>query len=419
MAEPLNVAIARAGSYDADVVRDALLSALRHLGADAGNPLGSIVRPGDTVFIKPNWVSHEYRKSAGRDEDVYSTITHPSVIRAVADLAARALAGRGRLIVGDNPSIDADFAKLRELAALDDLQGRYDVPCQILDLRPLRCADLKDYGIRDRMTPQPGDPRGSVLVDLGARSMLHAVNPRRFRGVFTDRSETVARHTGSKQEYEFSASLFNADVYISIPKLKTHHKVGTTLNLKGLVGTVHNKNLLVHWRTGFPAVGGDEYPSFAAWARGQFASVKKRGAWRGNDTIWRMVVDLYHAFGSRPRRTLSVVDGIRGGEGDGPFCPVSRDGRVLVVGEDLLAVDCVASRLMGFDIDEIPYLRHLVQAGPWTLDDIDVRAPWRPPIEGFFRSPDPYLRFAPPTNWQNLIEWQRRERRAYEPCLAN
>lgn len=36
--------------------------------------------------------------------------------------------------------------------------------------------------------------------------------------------------------------MYDADVYISIPKLKTHQKVGVTLNLKGLVGSISNKN---------------------------------------------------------------------------------------------------------------------------------------------------------------------------------
>jgi len=413
------VSIARADSYAPEVVREALRTALAGLGAPPSNPLGNVVRPGDTVFIKPNWVAHEYRKSAGRDEDVYSTITHPAVIREVADMVAAALQGSGRLIIGDNPSIDADFGKLRALAGLDDLEHRYDVPCQIRDLRPLRCADLKDYGVKARMQPQAGDPDGHVVVDLGRRSLLQAVDPRRFRGVFTDRTETVARHTGTRQEYEFSASLFNADVYISIPKLKTHHKVGTTLNLKGLVGSIHNKNLLVHWRTGWPAVGGDEYPSFAAWAKSHFTRVKQRGAWQGNDTIWRMVVDLYNAFNTRPRRTLSIVDGIRGGQGDGPFCPVSKDGRALVVGGDLLAVDCVASRLMGFDVAQIHYLQHLLHERRWNLDDIRVVGPAGMSGTGFFSSPDPYLGFAPPTHWPNLTAWQRAVQAASETCVAS
>ena len=54
--------------------------------------------------------------------------------------------------------------------------------------------------------------------------------------------------------------MLNADVFISVPKLKAHHKVGATLNVKGLVGTVQSKNELPHWRIGFPSVGGDEFP---------------------------------------------------------------------------------------------------------------------------------------------------------------
>jgi uncharacterized protein (DUF362 family) len=367
------------------------------------NPLSSLIKPGDTVFIKPNWVAHEYRKSCARQDDVYSTITHPAVIRGVADYVALALDGKGRIIIGDNPSIDADFEKLKALAQLDDLGSRYEVPCELVDLRPLRCADLKHYGIKEKMISQPGDPQGFVKVNLGRKSLLNGVNPRLFRGVFTDRSETVARHTGPNQEYEFSASLFNADVYISIPKLKTHHKVGTTLNLKGLVGATHNKNLLVHWRNGWPGIGGDEYPSFMEWVKSRFARVQKRGAWHGNDTIWRMVVDLYNGMKSRNRRTLSVVDGIVGGEGDGPFCPVAKASKTLVVGEGLLEVDCVASRLMGFDLALIPYLNYLIAAEHLKLEAMEVVGQ---ASDNFFNPSTPQLGFEPPTAWPHLAAWK-------------
>ena len=113
------------------------------------------------------------------------------------------------------------------------------------------------------MYNQNGDPKGVSVVNLGKESLLYGLNPSLFRGVFSDdRAETVNAHKGENQLYGISNSIFKADVFISIPKLKSHHKVGTTLNLKGLVGTMGIKNYLVHWRMGFPFIGGDEYPNF-------------------------------------------------------------------------------------------------------------------------------------------------------------
>ena len=152
------------------------------------------------------------------------------------------------------------------------------------------------------MISQPGDPFGTVEVNLGKDSLLYGIDPTRFRGVFDERDETVTSHTGETQLYTFARSLYDADVYISIPKMKTHQKVGATLNLKGLVGTISNKNQLVHWQVGYPEIHGDEYPTKEAWEAGQTAKVTHRGAWPGNDTIWRMVVDLYKSMLRKRRK---------------------------------------------------------------------------------------------------------------------
>ena len=398
-----SVAITRASGYELDEVRAALGRLFALLGYPAGNPFAGLIKPGDTVFIKPNWVAHRYRASCKVQDDVYSTITHPHVIRAVAELVARALDGRGAIKIGDNPSIDADFDALLALAQLQDLESSLGVPCSLLDLRPLRCVDLQDYGIKERMTPQPGDPLGSVRFDLGRKSYLQGVNPRLFRGVFDDRSDTIAAHSGDTHAYELSRSIVNADVLISIPKLKTHHKVGTTLNIKGLVGTVADKNGLVHWREGFPGIGGDAYPSLLAYLRGLRARVKKRGAWHGNDTIWRMTADLYNLLQEHgPKRRFSIVDGIHGGEGNGPFCPRTKHSQTLIAGSDFLAVDCVATRLMGFDCSQVPYLQRLLREHGRGLRAIELLREQHAAAVSFWDNTQRHLDFVPPDGWPKL-----------------
>src|SRR5262249_35477441 len=57
------------------------------------NPLKSIVRPGDHVLIKPNWVKQGHHL----DDSWEQIITHASVIRAVIDYVRLALNGRGRI----------------------------------------------------------------------------------------------------------------------------------------------------------------------------------------------------------------------------------------------------------------------------------------------------------------------------------
>ncbi len=57
-------------------------------GSASWNPLGEIIRPGDHVLIKPNFVRH-YNKAGG----IEPLITHGSVIRAMLDYAVHGIEG--------------------------------------------------------------------------------------------------------------------------------------------------------------------------------------------------------------------------------------------------------------------------------------------------------------------------------------
>lgn len=395
------VAIAQADSYRPNKINRALNEIFHSLGMNPDNPFEGLVKPGQRVFIKPNWVASRWRKSCDHIDDLYCVITHPNVIEAVADRVALALQGKGEIIIADNPSIDADFEELMEFTGIRRLEGKYDVPCHIYDLRPLVCKDLKDYGKKNKMAHQPGDPNGEFEVNLGRESLLHDVDSTLFRGVFDEREETVAAHTGDTQLYTISGSLYTADTYISIPKLKTHQKVGATLNLKGQVGAMTRKNQLVHWRVGSPETGGDEYPDRESWERAQHAKVTHRGAHPGNDTIWRMVVDLYKSLMTKERRYFTVIDGIMAGEGQGPFCPTSKHANVLLGGHDLLTADIAAVRYMGLDPLKIKYLEYFIKT--WNIDLCQL------PVylfgerrEDFFYAPTRYADFEVPFAWRGI-----------------
>lgn len=394
------VGIEHADNYRLETVKTALIKCFSDIGFPKENFLGRIVHPGDRVFIKPNWVASRWRESCPHKDTLYSVITHPNVVEAVVDYVAEALRGQGEIIIGDNPSIDADFRELMEFTQIERLKDKYDCKVSILDLRPLVCDNLANYGKRNKMVPQAGDPAGIVEVNLGKESMFYGVDPTRFRGVFDERDETVASHTGDTQLYTFARSLYDADVYISIPKMKTHQKVGATLNLKGLVGAISNKNQLVHWQVGYPEIRGDEYPSKAAWEAAQAAKVTHRGAWPGNDTIWRMVVDLYNALRKRERRYLSVVDGIVAGEGQGPFCPTSKNANTIIVGENLLSTDIATARYMGFNPTSIRYMSHFLNS-EISLGNISVMINGRPKKD-FFSCNNHYKDFLVMPQWEIL-----------------
>ncbi len=402
------VAIEHVDNYRLDAVKATLRKCFDDLELPQINPLGRLIKPGDKVFIKPNWVASRWRESCPHRDTLYCVITHPHVIEAVADYVAEALQGEGQIMIGDNPSIDADFSELMKFTEMERIKEKYDVPVSIIDLRPLVCDDLKNYGKKHLMVEQPGDPSGKIEVNLGKDSLLYGIDPTRFRGVFDEREETIASHTGENQLYTFARSLYDADVYISIPKLKTHQKVGATLNLKGLVGTISNKNQLVHWQVGYPEIHGDEYPSKEAYETGQQAKVKHRGAWPGNDTIWRMVADLYQGMKRKNRRYFTVVDGILAGEGQGPFCPTSKYANTIIAGEDLLATDCVAARYMGLNPEKMKYLQYFLQQeyDGVTLETIHVYENGNP-IHHYFLNQTNYSDFYVVDQWKEIKYLQR------------
>jgi uncharacterized protein (DUF362 family) len=374
------------------------LDAARH-GTPAWNPLGTLIRPGETVLLKPNLV----RQSHQFNDDWEYVITHGSVIRAVADYAFLALQGHGRIIIADAPQTDSRLDLIAErlgFAELTEFYRRHGVDVEVVDLR--NEFWIESDGIYVERIPLDGDPVGKPLVKLGHRSMFAAVSGRTYYGAYYDTRETNAHHSGGRHEYQFSGTALAADVVINLPKLKTHKKCGVTLSLKNLVGLNTNKNLLPHHSLGTPSQGGDQFSDeslihrlentlvgtakrlllsdsgavkllarklkgTAYRAFGETHEVVRSGNWWGNDTIWRMVIDLNKILrfanpdGSlredRPKRYLSVVDGIIGGEGNGPMAPDPRPVGLLAAGFNPAAVDWVCARLMGFDPDRIRHIR--------------------------------------------------------------
>src|SRR5207253_1539932 len=120
----------------------------------------------------------------------------------------------------------------------------------------------------------------------------------------------------------YSATVAEADVLISMPKLKTHHWAGVTLSLKNLFGTL-------------PGI-------CYGWPKNELH-------WRG---ISNSIIDI--ALTNTPQ--LAVVDGIVGMEGDGPLNGVAKQMGVLVMGNDLVAVDATCCRLMKLAPEKLAYL---------------------------------------------------------------
>ncbi|MGY4706495.1 DUF362 domain-containing protein [Candidatus Bipolaricaulota sp. J31] len=101
------------------------------------------------------------------------------------------------------------------------------------------------------------------------------------------------------------------------------------------------------------------------------------------------------------RPHLGVIDGFVGMEGDGPTAGEEVPHRVALAGTDPLAVDAVATYLMGFDPGEVGYLVHAQALGLGTadLEDIEVHLRGAERLEDLVRKYRPHRTYPEQRHW--------------------
>lgn len=375
------------------VVRRALESA--GVAPTECGAFGSIVPEGATVLLKPNWVLHFNKGGHGMD----CMITHPSLIEAV--LSELKDARPGRIILGDAPIQRTVFEEVAPPELFDrwmEASGR--VPLEVRDFRSTVCHP----GTLSLRTSKNEERLGhGILFDVGYDSLLEelAGGGSRFRNTSYDHGSLEETHSSGKHQYLVCPEVIESDVVIGLPKLKSHRKAGITGALKNLVGINQDKDFLPHHRSGGSADGGDCYEGrnrikkaaelfvdhanrridsvfYAPWHLGSLAlmAVNKvihgetqiEGGWYGNDTVWRMVLDLNRIIlygtkdgrlAERPQRTLySLTDAVVVGEGLGPLAPSPRLLNMVTFASSSAAADLIHALLMGFDWKKIPLVAH-------------------------------------------------------------
>jgi len=400
---------------------DALLDdAVGRLGAmlgwatDGGGAFGRLVQRGDRVLVKPNWVLHRNVGSGGFEP----LVTHGRVLRSI--IRALQVTGAGRITIGDAPVQGCDFEALIHASDL----GEWLKHAQRQDERVHGPVDF-----RRTVSSTAGGVRQSkenvrsldqyVLFDLGADSYLEPVTSPggKFRVTMYPPALMSRTHAPGRHQYLVAREVMEANVIINAPKLKTHKKAGVTCALKNLVGINGNKEYLPHHRIGSPASGGDCYPEESSVKRmlEQVLDVQNtvrataaqtvlrtvarvlqgvahrlgdevgvEGAWSGNDTVWRMCLDLNRivlygradgTIASAPQRqVVSMVDAIVAGQGDGPLAPDPLEMGVLLAGASSAAIDWVGSLLLGYDPMLIPITRGAFVPNVWPLVRFDADA---------------------------------------------
>lgn len=185
---------------------------------------------------------------------------------------------------------------------------------------------FRRWGAQVRVGEGPGHVRDTemALVESGVQEELD-----RAELTFADlnyEEVTWVRNRGKASRLAglyFPQSVSEADLVVSLPKMKTHHWVGMTGSMKNLYGVLPGikygwpKNVLHH--AGIP------------------------------ESVFDINASLPH--------TVAIVDGIDCMEGDGPILGTRKHMGLIIVGLNATAVDATLCRLMQLRPERIRYLQ--------------------------------------------------------------
>ncbi|HXQ34808.1 MAG TPA: DUF362 domain-containing protein, partial [Anaerolineales bacterium] len=248
--------------YDSE---DQLLGALRSLfsmwGKDPDSPFKEWVGPGGRVIIKPNWVYHNSPNEAGLD----TLVTHTALIKHLIDMVAIALKREGSIIVGDAPIQSCNFDTLvkrtRIAEVVDRARRKYaSINITLEDWR-LTLFEGSVGAQKHRSGYETLVSKDYEIIDLSKDSFLEDISDYsdRFRVTCYDPRLMASHHHKGKHEYLVTSKVFDADLLINVPKMKTHIKAGLTGAMKNVVGINGHKEFLPHHILGSSDRGGDCY----------------------------------------------------------------------------------------------------------------------------------------------------------------
>lgn len=351
---------------------------------------------GKRILLKPNWVTHN-RKPI----DELCLRTHDSFILASLEVILENKPAS--IVIGDAPIQGCNWEKMLSkdfYVSVDELSKKHSIPIIIKDFRRVTFNPELNNPVKER------NPLSDyVIFDLGENSFLEPISSEKniFRVTSYDPDRLGESHRKGVHKYCITKELFEADIVISLPKVKTHQKAGITAALKNLVGINGDKDFLPHHRVGGVGFGGDCYPgksilrrfseyaldnanrkqgkraywywfylSLFLWRISNPKNVHQIAAgWYGNDTTWRMVMDLNRvtvygkkdgSLSDKPQRLIfSLCDGIIGGQGDGPLNPTPLPLGIVCFSNDSNLTDICLAYLIRFDIDKIPLIRNALK----------------------------------------------------------
>lgn len=388
-------------------------------GSKAWNPLGQIVKPGDTVLLKPNWVMHENPEEQYHDMDCL--VTHPSLIRAMMDYVVIALKGKGKIILADAPMAQCHLDELMQRVHYDKLVDFYaeqGIEVIMKDLRGCTFDDNKNkLGVNHVSVLENLD---EVIVDLGEMSAFSEYTQERIDRLKAPKLDPLKmkdHHAMGKHEYSIHKDILEADVIINLSKPKSHRKAGMTACCKNFIGANVRKDLLPHLTYGSKQEQGDAYQKrnillalsnacnekydyFTFRSKNKLAVLFRvlkgllrrlgrgseefwEGSWYGNDTMWRTISDVDNAIyyankegvleHGHCRTVFSVCDMIVAGEKEGPLCPSPKRLNTIIMSESHIAcIDKFICRYIWFDDRLVKNIDYLMEQEKIKTEDIEI-----------------------------------------------
>ncbi len=185
----------------------------------------------------------------------------------------------------------------------------------------------------------PGHRR--MTLDMAEAAGFFSAIPH-FEDIFTDlNTDDVQRVSLTSpvsrlKELYLPNTIFDCDLLVSLPKMKTHHWAGATLSMKNLFGVVPG--------------------SVYGWPKNVLH-------WAGID---ESIVDIQRLF---PRQ-FAIVDGIEAMEGNGPILGTAKHMGLLVAGDHPPSVDATCCRIMGINPAKVRYLTLTNEQTGWHWNNV-------------------------------------------------
>jgi uncharacterized protein (DUF362 family) len=347
---------------------------------------------GKRVLLKPNLVK---QNKTAQDEICLRTNDNLMLETVHALLEF----GPKELILGDAPIQDCVWDELFPKSFYDELKNmsdKFGIPVRLVDFRRHIF-----YTGSNKLVANERNEGEYLIFDLGKDSFLEPITTakKKFRVTNYNPDRMSETHGPGMHKYCIRRDLFDCDTVITMPKIKTHRMACLTNSLKILVGINGDKDYLPHHRLGSVSCGGDCYKKFnlfrtisekcldfanrhqgtvlyKPWLYGGLLlwnlsmpnqETMTNAGWYGNDTVWRMVLDLNKVavygrndgtIAETPQRTLyTLVDGIIGGQGSGPLYPDPLALGILAFSNDSYLMDEVGGYLYRLIIDKVPLLK--------------------------------------------------------------